>query len=119
VTHSDEWYRQVRLLKEGTLRSDATNSAPLFDSGMRFPSNPVLAPRIQILVSMINEFGRIMQQEGVPEETRKRVIHTILFGTPEAVLDPKASIRRGLEDYAAGRIYENPDFPPWVHEGDA
>jgi len=67
------------------------------------------AADVEVFRHMINEFERIMQQEGVPEETRRRVIHTLIFGTPEHS-DTKASIKRGLEDFAAGRVSEHPEF---------
>jgi len=79
-------------------------------------SAPVMTPALKELSDMINVFGRIMEQEGVPKETRDRVIHTFIFGTPEH-FDTKASIERGLADSAAGRVIDDPDLP-WLFQGD-
>ena len=46
-------------------------------------NNPLMTPALKELSDMINMFGQIMKQEGVPEETRRRVIHTLIFGTPD------------------------------------
>ena len=73
-------------------------------------SNEVITVALRKLRDMTDNIDRIMKQEGVPEEARDRVIHTIIFGTPEHP-DTRASIKRGLADSAAGRVSEHPDFP--------
>jgi len=69
-----------------------------------------MTPSLQALSDIINQFGRIMEREGVPLETRNRVIRTVILGTPEDPFTTEASITRGLEDSAAGRVSEHPEF---------
>jgi len=52
-----------------------------------------MAPNMQLLSDIINAFGRYMEQEGVPKQTRDRVVHSVIFGTPEPTVDPYSQLR--------------------------
>jgi hypothetical protein len=85
---------------------------------MRFPSIPVeMVPALQELSDMVNVFGRIMEQEGVPKETRDRVVHTFIFGTPEV---PDQGVGKSTIEVDRMKI-EAPDtrypFPPFRSQG--
>ena len=64
----------------------------------------LLTPDLKMLSATLTAADRAMQREGIPEETRRRVVDTVIFGTPVPFIDPSARLQGQLP--AASTLYD-------------